>query len=287
MLTAGQLRRVKRTVKFPLIWASSAVRGYSERGLFDSTETYCQFVGYPRSGHTLVAALLNAHPEIVIANELGVLDWVRRGLNRNQLLSLILKSDRDFARRSYQFMDYNYRVPNQWQGRFEKIRVVGDKDGARDTGALRQQPDLLGRLTDRLRLRLRVVHVLRNPFDMMATTFNRRAQRGEPISLDEAIRLGADHVASVQNVLERCPPAGVLTIRHEALVTAPQKTLAELCRFLGVEAGDVYLSDCASIVLDSPRRTRSSIPWSAAQIDWVKQDIIARFDFLAGYSFEA
>src|SRR5688572_15941273 len=127
MLTAGQLRRVKRTIKFPLIWASSAVRGYGERGLFDATETYCQFVGYPRSGHTLVAALLNAHPEIVIANELGVLDWVRRGLNRRQLLSLILKSDRDFARGAYRFLDYNYRVPNQWQGRFEKIRVVGDK----------------------------------------------------------------------------------------------------------------------------------------------------------------
>ncbi len=223
----------------------------------------------------------------MIANELGVLDWVRRGLGRSQVLSLILKSDRDFARRSYRFMDYSYHVPNQWQGRFEKIRVVGDKDGARDTGALRQEPDLFRRLADRLRLRLRVVHVLRNPFDMMATTFNRRAKRGEPISLDEAIRLGADHVASVEGVLERCNPDGVMTIRHEELVTAPRKTVADLCRFLGVEATDGYLSDCASIVFDSPRRTRSSIPWSAAQVDWVNQNIIARFDFLAGYSFEA
>src|SRR5688572_13570759 len=206
MLTARQLRSVKRTIKFPLIWASSAVRGYRERGLFDSTETYCQFVGYPRSGHTLVAALLTAHPEIVIANEIGALDWVRRGLNRSQVLSMILKSDRDFARRSYHFLNYSYRVPNQWQGRFEKIRVVGDKDGGRDTRLLHRQPDLLGRLADRLRLRLRVLHVLRNPFDMLATVINRRAQFGGPIPLDEAIRLGADHVASVQNVLERCPP---------------------------------------------------------------------------------
>jgi hypothetical protein len=119
----------------------------------------------------------------------------------------------------------------------------------------------------------------------MATVINRQAQNGEPMTTDEAIRMGAEHVEAVASILERCPPDSVLLVRHEELVAAPQQTLARICAFVGVETNDPYLNDCASIVFDAPRKTRESVPWSGAQVDWVSRNVIARFEFLAGYTY--
>src|SRR5688572_9593174 len=68
----------------------------AERALAD-VRGYCMFVGYPRSGHSLVGSLLNAHPNVVIAHELDALKYVERGVSRGGLFSLILRRDRRFA----------------------------------------------------------------------------------------------------------------------------------------------------------------------------------------------
>ena len=45
------------------------VRSY----VFDSVKSFVMFAGYPRSGHTLIATMLDAHPQIVMADEYHVL----------------------------------------------------------------------------------------------------------------------------------------------------------------------------------------------------------------------
>jgi uncharacterized protein with von Willebrand factor type A (vWA) domain len=51
-------------------------------------------------------------------------------------------------------------------------------------------------------------------------------------------------------------------LRLEDLIADPRRRLSETCRFLGVEPEPAYLDACASIVLDSPRRTRDDAPWT-------------------------
>ncbi|KAJ7371717.1 hypothetical protein OS493_023052 [Desmophyllum pertusum] len=41
--------------------------------LYDGVETFVMFIGYPRSRHSLVGAILDAHPEIIIPHEYDVL----------------------------------------------------------------------------------------------------------------------------------------------------------------------------------------------------------------------
>ncbi len=48
-------------------------------------ERFCFFIGYARSGHTLVATLLNAHRQVMIAHELDAIRFVRHGFRRAQL----------------------------------------------------------------------------------------------------------------------------------------------------------------------------------------------------------
>jgi len=53
----------------------------------DRLEGYCMFIGYSRSGHTLVGSLLDAHPEMVIAHELDALKYIMAGFGRRTIFS--------------------------------------------------------------------------------------------------------------------------------------------------------------------------------------------------------
>jgi hypothetical protein len=280
-------RLLYRAAFVPWLHARSLAQAIQARGSFRDVRTYCQFIGYPRSGHTLVYALLNAHPEVVLSNELGALQWMRFGFTRAQLYSMILRSDRRFTRHGSTFQGYDYRVPNQWQGRFRRILVIGDKDGGRDTTFLRHSPDALERFQRKVGVPIRFIHVVRNPYDMMTTFVNRRVQRGERTTLDDALRFGREALDTVMAVVQRVPAESLLTIRHEEMIQDPVSTVSRLCRHLGVIPEDDYLKDCAGIVSPSSRKTRRSVEWPEELIRRVQAEMIDRSPLLSGYRYEA
>jgi hypothetical protein len=69
------------------------------------------------------------------------------------------------------------------------------------------------------------------------------------------------------------------------LVADARRELAALCGFLGVTAGEDYLDACASIVFESPRRTRDDAPWTPELRAAVAHGI-GRHTWLAGYTFD-
>jgi hypothetical protein len=284
MFARGIKRRRVRLARLPVVYVLSGIRGWRCRRSFDSIDTYCGFVGYPRTGHTLIAALLNAHPEIVLANEVGALDWLSKGLGRLQICSLILAGDSAFCRAGYEFLGYRYAVPGQWQGRFRRLRVVGDKDGARDNTILRGHPELLERLGRVMRARVRILHVVRNPYDILATFLKRdKAARGSA-TVDQGLRVLLRALETAEGILRRLPAEHALTVWHEAFIEDPRHGVRRLCAFLGVDAPEDYVEACSSIVFEQPRKTREDVDWSPEQIEFVQSKMIARFDFLAGYA---
>jgi hypothetical protein len=284
MFARGVKRRQVRLAKLPAVYLLSGIGGWRRRRAFDSIDTYCGFVGYPRSGHTLIAAVLNAHPEIVLANEVGALDWLSKGFGRLQICSLILERDRAFSRTGYEFLGYRYAVPGQWQGRFRRLRVVGDKDGARDNRILGRHPELLERLGRVMRARVRILHVVRNPYDILATFLKRDKAVGGSATVDDALGLMVRALETADGLMRRLPAEHVLTVRHEAFIEDPRQGVRQLCAFLGVDAPEDYVEACASIVFERPRKTREGVHWSPEQIEFVQSKMIARFDFLAGYA---
>ena len=98
------------------------------------------FIGYPRSSHSLVAAILDAHPEIIIANEYDVVEnWQKYHKSFKEAPGNLVKyqlfynlhelsiRDATFGRRansSLLYVRYSYRVPGLWQGGyFKRIKV--------------------------------------------------------------------------------------------------------------------------------------------------------------------
>ena len=49
----------------------------ASKPLLDDVKTLCLFIGYQRSGHSLVGSLLDAHPRMAIAHELDALFYLK------------------------------------------------------------------------------------------------------------------------------------------------------------------------------------------------------------------
>ncbi len=83
---------------------------------FADLEHFCFFIGYSRSGHTLIGTALNAHPEVVISHELDAVRYVRHGFRRAQLFSLILQRDQHFGTMGRTWSGYTVRDPRPVPG---------------------------------------------------------------------------------------------------------------------------------------------------------------------------
>lgn len=256
------------------------IGGWRQGARFDDVRSFCLFIGYPRSGHSLVGALLDAHPHILLAHEQHVLRYVRAGFSRGQIFFLLANNSRRFAAASAADPRYSYRVPGQWQGASNgKLSVIGDKGAWGATLALARRPELLDRLRRLSRAAVKVIHIVRNPYDTIARMVER-----EEVDLDRAIDHYFRLAATVATMKGRIPEADLLELRHEEFIAAPQVRLAEICGFLGVEATPAYLAACAGIVFPSPRHSRHEADWSDEQIGRVQQRC-AEAPFLTGYAF--
>ena len=103
----------------------AAVTAWRLRRRFRDLEAFCLFVGHPRSGHSLVGALLDAQPDAVIAHELDALGFVEAGeRSRARLLALCVERNRWFAARGAQWNEHAYRVDGGWQGACRQCRHV-------------------------------------------------------------------------------------------------------------------------------------------------------------------
>ena len=114
---------------FPILYVTSFFWGTVYQKKFGDLKTYCMFVGYPRSGHSLVGSILDAHPNMVISHELNALKYLEKGFTRRQLYYLILTNSRRFNMVGRAHEGYVYHVPNQWNSKFSKLLVLGDKMG--------------------------------------------------------------------------------------------------------------------------------------------------------------
>jgi hypothetical protein len=263
----------------------SSYRGRKNRKLFDGVETYCMFIGYPRSGHSLIGSLLDAHPSAIIAHELDALKFVEAGFNKDQLYQLLLDNSRRFARKGRAWTGYAYGVPGQWQGRFDKLRVIGDKKGGRSTLQLAENPELLHRLRKTVATDIRFIHTIRNPYDNIATMHKRALEHNHHQALSATVEDYFSRCEMNANLKERMEKGVVLDVRHESFVENPKAMLRELCSFVGLGYDKDYLEGCASIVFSSSHKSRYDIEWDTSTLATVRTGI-SRFGFLKGYSYE-
>ncbi|MEE2707693.1 MAG: sulfotransferase domain-containing protein [Planctomycetota bacterium] len=269
---------MRRSSAFPWTYIESRIAGSRGRHLFDQLKTYVMFIGQPRSGTSLLGSILNAHRRMCVAQELNALRYVRRGYNRWQLFWLLMQRDATFAKGGRQWTGYDYVVPNQWQGKSEELQVIGDKKAGLSTDQLRRRPKLMDTLQNTVGLPIRIVHVVRDPFNVITTVHRRRK-----ISMEKSAQIYFRRCETNWQLMQQCGES-VMTFELEELISQPESHLRSLCSFLGVDAPDDYISDCAGILFAKPKQTKTQTEWSTELIGRVQREA-AKFPFLRNYRF--
>ena len=77
--------------------AKAAVRAHPDR--FAATRTFCFFVGHVKCGTSLLGAMLDAHPNVILADEVDAIGLLASGFSRDEVFHLLRKGAADEARK--------------------------------------------------------------------------------------------------------------------------------------------------------------------------------------------
>lgn len=243
-------------------------------------ERFLLFVGYSRSGHSLVAALLDAHPHITISHELHALKHLKKKYPFQEIMRAIQYNAYFFSYFGRSYFGYDYQVKAQSQGRSTEVKILGDKKANGTIRLLRASPHLVGQLDNLLPMPFSLIHVIRNPFDNIATKARRSGV---------SLRLAAQRYfsnAEVISCLQKRWPDQVHDVYLEDLIADPPGTLRRLLEAIGVGViHEGYLRDCAAIVFKEPRKTRQTVAWEPALVRSIQANL-ERYSFLQRFLHE-
>jgi hypothetical protein len=274
--------------------------------MFAGVESFLMFIGYPRSGHSLIGSLLDAHPNMMVANEYNVLRHISNyhGDNLPQyIFSGIYDNCKQYQGKRIQ-SGYNYTVPNQYQGSYKNyISVIGDKKGGITTGWFIKNHEaaygMLKAFQRKINKPIKCVHIYRNPFDNIASMALRRHCKSTgltysttdfaqlaPIKVDDSILEEKiyKHFGRVQKneELSQLDIWESYQLSTEDFIESPALELSRLCDFLSVFADSQYLEDGASIVMKRVKRTRRLIEWPERYIERIQINI-EKYQILTKY----
>jgi hypothetical protein len=254
-------------------------------GLFQEVGSYCVFIGHNKSGTSMIGSLLDAHPSVALSDEVDALQYVSAGFSRDQLFHIVLRgSRREFIKgrvTARRLQPYSYLVPGQWQGRFDRLKVIGDSTSGSSTRRLAADPELMQRLQKLMgEINVKFIQVIRNPYDPISVMMVRGKR-----TFENAIEHYFNSCDALIQIRENLQSPNLVSMKYENFIYDPEANLIKICTFLGLEADEDYLKACAKILYKTPVKSRQLVEWEPGWIEVVKRKM-HRYDFLQGYSFD-
>ena len=165
---------------------------YLTKEVVNGVNKFLLFVGYPRSGHSILGSFIDAHPHVAIAHEMMLMRIWKYLSDRQKKTGIANPFFKDQAylfnvvyqqsywdaksSRSEQSAKKNYTlsVDSPWQGKYNKyLSVIGDKSGGMTTNvylsSARDFPRYLNELKETVKVPIKIIHAVRNPFDLAST----------------------------------------------------------------------------------------------------------------------
>ena len=263
-------------------------RGLISANKYRKVHSILMFLGYPRSGSSTLASLLDAHKNIIIAHELNLLHYVQHKYGPRQIFFMLDKNSRILAAKERVSAGYKGVVDGQYNGRSDRCLIIGDKKAGSTSRSLMTNPVLLAKIRLLFGKKLKCIHIIRNPFDMIATQSYGGNEKKKPLrlnGLEYAINQCFEKIDTISKIKEM-NEFDIFDIRHENLIADPDYELRRLFDWLEAELYPGYLEACKRHLYDQPHRSRFRVNWTEEQKKMVQKKIDST-SFLSGYHFKS
>lgn len=275
---------------------------------FTDVNYFVQFLSFPRSGHSLIGSLLDAHPNAIVSHELDTMGLVHKGLPKRSVYGLIEINSDAFTQHGRFWNGFSYKVENQPHGYSENLTVIGDKKGDWAVRWFDKNPQLISKLHQTVRNTPRWILVTRNPMDNIATLSLRKNRTYDKLRVQNrsgevfeaklqekqesgniAASVRDDMISDYEHLCKTITKMkglisdeNILHIIYEDFCKNPEVGLSRICEFLDIEASDGYLKNCSGKVRTSLNKSRNRVDWTAYQINKAKE-ITQNHEFLTVY----
>ncbi|XP_065891454.1 uncharacterized protein [Dysidea avara] len=280
--------------------------------IIDGVKKFVFFIGHCRSGHSIVGSLLDGHPHIVISHESKIFRRLAKmpsSIDKSYIFNTIWTSAYMSARESgirtirsrANGKGYTLAVGGLYQGDYESyIEVIGEKKAELTTELFLDSPTRLEGVINKLRttvgLPMKVLHVIRNPFDNIATTVlydnfkdsligkvksHNRTYTFNSSTIDKEIDTYFRYYQAAEEA-EEMFKLDLMVIHGKDFVADPRTTIVEMCKFLDVHCSDEYLEITSKKIFNSESKTRYKITWEDYHISRV-QSYIDSYERLKRY----
>ena len=290
--------------------ATSVTHQFLSQSDIDGVQLFLMFIGWPRSCHSIIGSMLDAHPNMIVAHEYFLFDKMvqneQLSLNRTRLFSRMYRNSyNSIQQKGWRNLNnnkkgYSLNINGSWQGKFSHLKVIGDKSGGRtvmeyieNSAKFRR---LYRQLVDSVGVPIRMLHIVRNPLDMIATaalysgsTESGKKARATPtkryrnnLVLKQSV---SDVVSIARGIMRMVPDVGLspLEVHCEDLIADPAKTISHICQFLDVECSADYLQMCVDNTFKNVSESRHLVNWDPHTLPLLI-DTLRTFPFFNRYN---
>ena len=274
-------------------------------------KSFVLFIGYEHSGHSIIGSMMDAHPNMIIAHEYKLLEvWSGKKLyrKRTNLYNALYNNSYHAAKSGWrrdnyeQNKGYTLDIPNMWQGTFTELRVIGDKSGGSCSRTLYDERSkslkVLHELQDTVGFPIKFIHVVRNPYDIVATLTVKisyvgkyRGNQSESVKLTPSegdVMLMVDHhqrrTRANMEVQKELKP-DMLEIHHADFIHNPKSSMWQICRFLDLDCPADYLQACSDKAFKVVSKSRHLMQWPSSALRAIDR-MTQTYPFFKRYSFD-
>lgn len=247
----------------------------------DMVTTACLVIGHVKSGGSLLGAMLDAHPEIVMGDEVDLARLMRAKIPAEAMLAEFARSARREEMKgrvtARRLGGYSLAIGGWSQGSSVRPLVVGNSRAGPTTRYLADVPGALSAVIDVFgERRLVFLHVIRRPEDSVAAM---------------VLRSGRDIIEAARDYARQCQRLATLhaqlgesvhPIHYESLLEECHGTLEGVLDFLDVIPPDGFLAACSDLLDHGLVPESDRVTWNTASLRIIEETVHG-FEFLSPY----
>ena len=242
-------------------------------------EKWITFIGHGRSGHTIISAILDSHPNVRIAEEQKYINkWSQQGWTRDRIISHLLQAGQGKERKLKALPGSGPWV----EGKHERL-AVGDKWGYDAVGLVRKgkaSVEVLDEFASYMGMKLKVIHTIRNPYDNVCAWLDSPKYIRQWGTGDYMYRMAVrqyvrfyDHAFKLLNRYDH------FDLYNDEIIAQPRETITKLCEYLELPIVEPWLTNAASSLYKKPNVRSANREWPAEWLEAIDQRIISKYDF--------